>query len=142
MIYWDTCCVLKLYAKESDSEFWLRAATKESSALYTSQLTRSELAFALIAKEQRKELKPGAADILLSKFEQDIQRGLYHPIPLSSSVIDRSIRLARHLPHPGLRTLDGLHLATALESGCSRIATQDRRLLKATRQAGLESLTH
>ena len=142
MIYWDTCCVLKLYARESDSEFWLKTAAKETSALHISQLTRSELAFALVAKEQRKELKPGAADILLSKFEQDIQRGLYHPIPLSISVIDRSTRLARHLRQLGLRTLDGLHLATALESGCSRIATQDRRLLKATQEAGLESLTH
>lgn len=39
-----------------------------------------------------------------------------------------------------LRTLDGLHLATALVSQCRQIATTDQRLAEAARHNGLEVL--
>ena len=141
MIYWDTCCILKLYAQETDSEYWLHRASQESSPMIISQLTRSELSFALVAKEKRNEIRDGASQILLSKFESDIDQELYHLVPLAISIISRSMQLAQHMSHLGLRTLDGLHLASALESGCSHIATQDHRLLKAAREAGLETVT-
>lgn len=57
-------------------------------------------------------------------------------IAVDDGVIDR----ARHLHHPGLRTLDAIHVATALLLGrrLHHVVTYDRRMADASTAFGLE----
>lgn len=57
-------------------------------------------------------------------------------VALSADVIDR----ARTLASSRLRTLDAIHLATALRIEAKRIITYDRRLIEAASEAGLRVL--
>ncbi|MDA3874118.1 MAG: type II toxin-antitoxin system VapC family toxin [Kiritimatiellae bacterium] len=137
MIYWDTCCVLKLFVQETDSHQWGDLAFSQETPLTISQLTRVEINFALCGKEARKEIKPGAAKALGSEFEQQIKAGFFHVTPLSDSIINRSIQLAHSLKTYPLRSLDGIHVATAIESGCNRIATTDQKFMKIFAKLGI-----
>jgi predicted nucleic acid-binding protein len=47
------------------------------------------------------------------------------------------LRLAAALADPGLRTLDAVHLASALRAGVRRFFVYDRQLSRAARAAGL-----
>lgn len=46
LAYWDTCCLLKLYCRESDSPRFQELLIKAGDPPATSSLTRSELFFA------------------------------------------------------------------------------------------------
>lgn len=56
------------------------------------------------------------------------------------SVTDGVLERARTLVSDRLKTLDAIHLATALHVPVARMVTYDRRLMAAARDAGLEVL--
>ena len=137
MIYWDTSCLLKLYAPEADSEAWIRLATSEQEPLCSSELARPELCFALRRKELRREIRPGTADLLYDAFVDDVGKGRIFVVPLGGDVLDAARDLARACyarKEPILlRTLDGLHLASALIARTSGIVTTDALMERAAR---------
>ncbi len=139
--YWDTSCVLKLYCRENDSAKYLGRVAKSTSALVSSVLMTSELVFALYQKEARNEIKSGAADRLSKKFLEDISQGRFQLIPFGEDVREEAHRMAcicyHHSPVLPLRTLDGLHLATAKLSGCQEILTTDKRMRTAASLFGM-----
>jgi predicted nucleic acid-binding protein len=53
----------------------------------------------------------------------------------------RVFHAAGLLPGPGLRSLDALHLATALQLGVDAVLTYDNRMAAAAREFGLPSLS-
>jgi len=55
-------------------------------------------------------------------------------VELNTSVIEAATRFAS----AQLRTLDALHLATAVEIGAERVLAYDRRLLEASANAGFD----
>lgn len=142
--YWDTSCVLKLYVQEPDSLEWAAKARTEDLPLRSSALLRAELAFAVRAKEQRGHLRTGGAEGVIRAFEEDLLAGRYELIPVGTDVLDQACQLAalwhnRDLAPP-LRTLDGIHLATAHALKCRTLATADDRLAKAAARVGLDLL--
>lgn len=140
MIYWDSSSVIKLYVRESDSEKWLSHACQTPIGMQISQLTRSELYFALNAKEARAEMPAGAAAILTDRFEKDIQAGVFKMTGLTASIFNRSVHIAKTSMAYPLRTLDGLHLACAIETGCRKIASADQRLLEVAGRFGISAI--
>jgi predicted nucleic acid-binding protein len=138
MIYWDTSVIVKLYAEEEDSAEWQQRILLQEAPLRTSALSFSEMAYALKQKEARAEIKSGAAKILFKLFESDVDAGRFLLVPIGKDVLKASVELlACGSP---LRTLDGLHLATAKLLKCHKIATTDRRLAEAARSAGFKLL--
>ena len=141
MIYWDTSCVLKLYTAESDSAQWQDCATGTSEELVASRLLEAELAFALLRKEMQGDIRPGATARLLGKFQRDVQAGRFRLVPVGADVITRAGIVAetcyRAEPPVPLRTLDGLHLATAVLLGCTGIASADERMRRAAPLLGI-----
>lgn len=138
MIYWDTSVILKLYVEEEDSAHWQASALLQSLPLRSSALLKGELAHALKQKEQRGEIIAGAAKALFAIFSEDLAAGRFVLIPVGEDVLASAAGLA--LEGVALRTLDGLHLATAVVSQCRQMATTDTRLAEAARRKGFTVL--
>ncbi|MET0964808.1 MAG: type II toxin-antitoxin system VapC family toxin [Nakamurella sp.] len=127
MIYCDSSALLKLIFLEPETaelRQWLFARTD-------SPLTSSELARVEVLRGCRRvdESVLPAARALLADLEL---------IPLSGRVIDT----AGDLPDPLLRSLDALHLASALSIAPDLTAfiAYDRRLSAAAAEAGLNTV--
>lgn len=139
--YWDTSCVLKLYCRESDSRACLVRAGAMKEPIVSSVLTVSEMTFAFHQKEMRGEIEPGSALVLFEKFDADVQRGRFTLLPYGKDVEALARRIAAmcyaSAPVVPLRTLDGLHLASAQLSACREILTTDSRMRSAALVLGL-----
>ena len=141
MNYWDTSCALKLYTWEPDSAEYLRFAGESSEPLASSEVLAVELYFSFCQKEARGDLKRGAAERLRREFEGDVTAGRWLLLPAGRDVVERAISLAdacyHHRPPVMLRTLDGIHLATADLAGADQIITTGSRLRAAAQRMGL-----
>lgn len=139
--YWDTSCVLKLYCRESGSRACMVRAGAMAEPIISSVLTVSEMAFAFHQKELRAEIEPGSAQILFEKFDRDVRRGRFTLLPFGKDVEALARRIAAMCysssPVVPLRTLDGLHLASAQLSACREILTTDSRMRSAALLVGL-----
>ena len=131
-VYWNTSCVLKLYCPEADSETYLGKLESAVAPPVSSVLMATKLHFAFQQKFQRNETagrKPGQ---LIRRFQTDIGKGRFQLIPLDDDIHQEARRICRlcyDRPDPiGLRTLDGLHLATATLASCREAVTSDERM--------------
>lgn len=128
MIYLDTSAFVKLIRGE-----------RETSALQTFLRERSEaplVGSALLVVETRRAVLRQArgdlarADLLLTRIDQvDITRAV--------------LEAASRLPDPTLRSLDAIHLATALQLGrdLDALVTYDSRLAAAAGRQGVPVVT-
>lgn len=141
MIYWDTACVVKLYTLESDSAVYLELAGASVEPPVSSEILGVELPYALQQKELRGDLKPGGAERVRQQFEADVAAGRWLLVPVGSDVLARASQVAHrcyhHHPPVLLRTVDGLHLATALVLKVRELVTTDLRLRQAAPLFGL-----
>jgi len=138
--YWDTSCVVKLYCRESDSEWYLEALAAEAEPLRSSRLLEAELFFAFQMKWARGETGSESPEDLFGHFLEDVEHGRFLLFPLGRDVIDESRKVARTCfasqPTVPLRTLDALHLATARIAKCGRVFSTDVRMRKAAAVLG------
>jgi hypothetical protein len=140
-IYWDTSALLQLYAPEADSERFRDLLRHRPERPAISFLHRVEMIFALVAKEQRGEIKLGGADMLTASFLRHCQEGHYLEIPWGEDV-EQQARLALEScrdqePPVPLRSLDGFHLGAVLAAGIPTVVSSDIRFCQAARSLGL-----
>ena len=126
MIYVDTSALLKLIRDDEPEGPALRTFLRSSTnppRLVSSTLLRVEARRGTLRVSPRSLPR---VDLLLSDV---------HTIPMSDVVIERAGRL----PDPLLRTLDAIHLATALliREDVETVLTYDTRLATAAREHGL-----
>jgi uncharacterized protein len=78
----------------------------------------------------------------LASLEEDCTEGRYVPVDiLSRATLRRAGELSRrHTAATGCRSLDVLHVATALELGLPYLVTFDRRQRQLARTTGLKVL--
>jgi predicted nucleic acid-binding protein len=140
--YWDTSCVIKLYCREEDSSLYLHRVAQAAEPLLSSVLMASEIAFAFHQKEVRGEVEAGAASLLDERFSRDVQRGRFVLLPFGEDVREEARRIATicyaSAPPVPLRTLDGLHLASAQLSACREVFTTDSRMRSAAVLLGMK----
>jgi predicted nucleic acid-binding protein len=131
MSYWDSSALVKLYAREPDSPLFL-AHLRAGVAIVTSQIGRLELWTTLCRKEATGDLGPGDAARALADFDTDSASGLLRVDALGPSVtrqFESTIsRFYGARPAVPLRTLDAIHVATAITAGESQFVATDRRL--------------
>ena len=141
--YWDTSCVLALYAPEEISSQAAELATLEKGQIHSSSILEFEMTFAVHAKEARGEIPSGGSAKVLSQFQTDLQRGRYLLVPLGIDIKactrDIAARTLQAEPPVFLRTLDGIHIATALELGSSELITADRKMADAATLLGIRT---
>lgn len=120
MIYLDTSAAAKAIIEEPESE-----AIRELFADGTQFVSSKLLAAELHSVADRRVIDPADADDLLDRVAL---------VTLDSEIMDRAITM-----HSGLRTLDALHLATAVYLGTAitGILTFDKELAGAAVRYGI-----
>jgi predicted nucleic acid-binding protein len=138
LIYLDSCALVKLIREEDESlalQAWLDERADE--VVVTSELARAEVLRAIRRSnhDERGEL----VDPRHFSAELDEAAGVLDAV--TQVVVDRDVLdRAGALEVPMMRTLDAIHLATALDLQASTIefVTYDRRLAKLAEVAGFE----
>lgn len=124
-LYLDASAILKAYLDEHETERALKAV-RGADGICSSRVARAEVRGRL--------LQSGALAVLLEDFDE--LWGAATVIDLSDSLADRAATL---VSTRRLRTLDAIHLASALEVADEDLvfATWDRRLWDAAVAEGL-----
>ncbi len=139
MRYVDTSVIVKLYIKE-DLSFevsrWIRA---NNEALPLTTFHELEFKNALYLKQFRAEITDDQIRMILFNFDDHHKRGVYFRPPLNwTDTMTLAVDLARtHTQKTGARSLDILHVASALAIKADRFLTLDQRQATLAASAGL-----
>lgn len=142
--YWDTSCVLPLYVPEPDSARLAELAAGQDDPIASSQILGFEFLFAIHARVARRQIPKDFAAKVQRKFMVDAAAGRFLMIPLGddllSTVAAMTAKLVTCAPGLEVRTLDGIHLATATRMDSEEVVTTDKRMRKAAKLLGLQVL--
>jgi predicted nucleic acid-binding protein len=108
--------------------------------LWMTPFHKTETAHAIFLHVFHKKISHVDARRLWSFVEQDYDAGLWIPSVLPEQAWTKAIDLIRrHGPTLGVRTLDSLHVACALELGADRFWTFDERQARLAEAVGLNT---
>jgi predicted nucleic acid-binding protein len=115
-IYLDTSALAKLYHTENGSSKVEQLIRDSTGNCFVSRLGMLEMRSVLAQKTRAGEISPVASVAVLQRFRGDIRRRRFRVVSLRT----RHYELAEHLVDvygisSGLRALDSLHLAMALD---------------------------
>lgn len=137
--YLDSSFVVSLYVTDvhsAEAREWVRT---ESSLVFT-PLHAAEWAHALAQQEFRGNLSTDETRQIHARFLSDQAAGLWYANALPEQAFSLCAELARrHGSKLGMRTLDSLHVACALELKAERFWTFDDRQAKLAKAEGLKS---
>jgi predicted nucleic acid-binding protein len=143
-MYWDTSAILKLYIAERDSSSFLDLIAHAESQVLSSAIASVEMLIVLHRKERSGDLKPGSARIIFEKFLDDKRQGRVIEIPFGPGVVEEARNLAKLVfrqPHPMLlRSLDAIHVSSAITAKARSIVATDVRLRQIALLTGLQVL--
>ncbi len=111
-VFFDTSVLVKLYYSESDSLEFVSIVNK-ADRVYLSEIAKIEFQSAVWKKVRMGDIDEPTCTIILEYFENDFQN--YEWIPVDTQLIDKARNLFSDYGKTGLRTLDSLQLASALQ---------------------------
>ena len=115
-----------------------RLSTKPS--IWITPFNRSEIANAIYRQAFLGHLRLPEAKDAWNDFEEDCQLGVWIEIKFPERAWRTSVALAqRFSPTLGIRTLDTLHVACALELGAQKFWTFDDRQARLAEAVGLDT---
>lgn len=131
--YLDSSFLLKLYMVEPDSATAVDWLARNRGNVFVSSLSDVEVATVLY------RVLPGAdAARALESYRQDLASGIFQKLEMDVALFERAAALATAHSHLyKLRSLDVLHLATAMRYGVRRMGVYDKRLRDAALGLGL-----
>ena len=134
----DSSFLVSLYLRDLHStEAIGRMAAKPR--LWLTPLHHAEFAHAIERQVFQKLLSRREARQVHAQFEKDCEDGVWVKVALPEQAFELCAQLARrHAARLGTRTLDALHVASALELKAERFWTFDERQAKLARAAGLK----
>jgi len=125
--YADTSFLVSLYVLDAHSALVAEQMKRAELPILLTHLGEVELANALYLRLFRKELLPSKVKAAHALFTRDIADGIYQLKPLSPAIFERAKLIAhRQTPRLGTRTLDVLHVASALILQADTFYTCDR----------------
>jgi len=140
MIYLDTSYIVKAYINEPGSEEVLREL-RGKTGLVSSQLARLEFTSALMRQRREKSLTKAACIKALELLESDTREQIWQWFPIDNEIASLAQELLAHPQSFGLlRTLDAIHIATALSVRSETLYTHDKRMLEAAKLNGLTAI--
>jgi predicted nucleic acid-binding protein len=137
--YFDTSVVTKWYLPEADSVEALRVRARYSPPAALTPLHRLELATAWQLKVFRRELAKLVVERAWSHVADDVAAGIWQlpDFDLGEAFSRAELLSRKHASALGTRSLDVLHVATALVLGASSFVTADLRQTKLAKLAGM-----
>jgi predicted nucleic acid-binding protein len=138
-IYVDSSFLVSNYIQDVHSAEATRRMGQHPSVWIT-QLTGSEMANALFRYVFRGNFSLAEVHKYWGEFESDCAMGVWSQTDLPAEIWGISIGLARNFgPTLGVRTLDSLHVACALELHAKKFWTFDERQAKLAEAVGLDT---
>jgi hypothetical protein len=134
---------LKLYIHEPASAAMSAWRSRTKGALPVTPHGRLEIVNGICLAGFRKIITAEALSDAIASFDEDLTEGRYVDADiLLRATLRRARELSRaHTPALGCRTLDVLHVATAIELGPRHFVTFDSRQGQLAKAAGLKPLT-
>jgi predicted nucleic acid-binding protein len=138
--YADPSALLKLYVHQAESARFAAWRAKTKGPLAITHHGRVEIVNGICLAEFRNEITAEARVDALASFEEDFSEGQYVQADLLwRAALQRASDLSRrHTGALGCRSLDVLHVASALELQMRYFMTFDRRQLALAQAVGLE----
>jgi predicted nucleic acid-binding protein len=142
-IYADPSALLKLHLHEPESRVMAAWRARQAGALAVTHHGRVEMINGLALATHRGLLSDAAGQAALAALDDDFHHGRYRLADLLwRSTLNRAAQLSRtHSRVLGTRTLDVLHVASALELGLRQFLTFDRRQQELASATGLRLVT-
>jgi len=138
--YADTSFFVSLYLTDQHSAEAERRL-QPASRVWLTPLHVAEWTHAIQQHVFRKMISRREADRLAQRFQQHRDSRLWIEVPLPEGAFEHCTQLARrHGAKLGVRTLDTLHVAAALQLKAERFWTFDERQKKLARAAGLKTI--
>ncbi len=139
-LYADPSALLKLYLNEPESRAMTGWRARYSGPLPVTHHGRVELVNGIALAAHRKFISAAVLSAALAALDDDFETGRYRQTDLLwRSALKRASELSRqHTPALGTRSLDVLHVASALELGLRRFVSFDERQQKLARAVGLK----
>ena len=140
MLYVDTSIIVKLYVKEEHSRDASNRIVENNEAIPLTGLHDLEFTNAINLKLFRGEITENEAGYIMSKFYEHESRGVYYrPQSSWAETFRYAVDLSgNHTGNTGSRSLDILHIASALSMKADRFLTIDARQTKLASLAGLK----
>ncbi len=141
-LYLDSSALRYLYVHGSRSAALSAWRFRRPGALAITRFGRAEIFNSILGAAFRRDLSPELAPRALAAFEADFNSGGLRLIDLPwRAALDRTTDLSRiHTAKLGARTLDVLHVASALELGTQTFVTYDARQTALAKAVGLKTL--
>ncbi|MFB3921073.1 MAG: type II toxin-antitoxin system VapC family toxin [Terriglobia bacterium] len=137
--YADTSFLVSLYIPDRHSPEAERRMASHP-VIWLTPLHVAEWAHAVEQHVFRKMISRSEADRCHQGFQQHRESRLWMEVGMPESAFERCAALARsHGARLGLRTLDTLHVASALELGAQHFWTFDERQKRLARAVGLKT---
>lgn len=135
----DSSFLVSSYVSDSNSRESDRRRLN-TPAIWLTPLNRAEFAHAVYRYVFRSKMNLAHGNQLWNTFQEDCARGIWIQTGFPDSAWRIGAELARkHGPALGIRTLDTLHVACALELKAERFWTFDERQAKLAEAVGLET---
>ncbi len=142
MSYWDTACLIKIYADETDSSVFRRRLQERDEAATTGDFARLEFLTTLWRMEANGTIAEGFAEKTARVFDRKVEDNSFRLVACDAQVHAEFMRVVRRcysqFPPVLVRTLDALHVASVIASGETEIVATDKRLRGAAKLLGLQ----
>lgn len=141
-VYADPSALLKLYLHEPESQRMAAWRAKVRAPLAVSHHGRVELVNGIALAAHRKLIGEQAFGAALAALDDDFDQGRYYQADLLwRATLNRAAELSReHSRSLGTRSLDVLHVASAMELGLRTFITFDIRQQNLVKAVGLKLL--
>lgn len=138
--YVDPSALLKLYIHQRESAAMSVWRARSRGALAVTHHGRAEIVNGICLAAFRGDIAADAKNDALASFDEDFAQGRYVQADLLwRATLQRAGELSRkHTPGLGCRSLDVLHVASALELGMRYFLTFDLRQRRFARAVGLK----
>jgi predicted nucleic acid-binding protein len=139
LIYLDASFVVSLYSVDANSRTALSSLPSSGEFLTVTKLAELETVNALELRVFRQAISRAEADASLRTFDEDLRKGVFLRTGIPESAYERARKLSLLITaRVGVRTIDLLHVAAALELGATDFFTFDVRQQSVAADAGLK----